>query len=199
MHYQAVEPMVLAFPCSVRCPSGTVKSKIFEETNLELCELLELWFLNWKMSKVLWRGRSRFIVGPLKYLNCVPSLIVLEERRPLTEIRRCQRCSSCPCVWCAASFWGSVVCVYVLLREESLKWKTKREMWPSPLFRRKRVWCWTMSHSSKPVMVYTHPQTYEALWLCVVVAGLCNGWVQMLFDILCLRKWADSCMFCATF
>lgn len=89
------------------------------------------------------------------------------------------------------SFWGSVVCVCVcvLLREKSLKRKTKREMWPSPLCRwRKRVWCWTMSHSSKPVMVYTHPQTYEALWLCVVVAGLCNGWAQMLFDILCLSE-----------
>ncbi len=44
------------------------------------------------------------------------------------------------------------LCVSVLLREESLKGKTKREMCPSPLCRwQKRVWCWTTSRSSKPV------------------------------------------------
>lgn len=133
--------------------------------------------------------------GSLKYLICVPSLIVLEEWRPLTEIRRCQRCSSCPCVWRAVSFWGSVVCVCVLPREESLKWKTKREMWPSPLCRwQKRVWCLLeVSRSSKPVTGYKDPQTHEAQWLCVVVAGLCNAWMQILFDILCLSEMILLC------
>lgn len=71
--------------------------------HLELCELCVLWFLidqlQWRMSKILKRGRWR-----------LRSEAVSDD------------------VWYVASYWGSVVCVCVcvLLREESLKWKSER-------------------------------------------------------------------------
>ncbi len=84
------------------------------------------------------------------------------------------------------------LCVSVLLREESLKGKTKREMCPSPLCRwQKRVWCWTTSRSSKPVKLdrqVIKTLKHEALWLCVVVCVVRECKSYLIYWV-CLRWW----------